>query len=322
MKHIEEIAFIERRSSSMAALVLLAALFLVGCETSSTVSSGPNPVKCVVAVNAPPMMEAVGGTGSLTITTQRECTWDASTNVGWISALSPATGQGTADVSFRVSANDGLSSREGVIEVNGTPARVSQRAPCRYEVGPLTQSVGASGAMGRITITTASECAWTAASEAEWIEFTSATAGSGSGAITFAVRLNDGAQRSASISVAGQQSVITQASNPTPPPPPPAPGPPAPPPPPACTYSISPEGDSVLANDGAGSVSVSTTSACRWTAASNVAWMTIASASSGTGNGTVVYRFTFNLGPPRTGTLTIAGRTFTVRQASLTSSTP
>jgi hypothetical protein len=36
-----------------------------------------------------------------------------------------------------------------------------------------------------------------------------------------------------------------------------------------------------------------------------------------TGNGSVDYRIGLNLGPPRTGTLTIAGRTFTVVQASI-----
>jgi hypothetical protein len=322
MKHIAEIAYVGCRTSSAAALVLLAALFVSGCETSSTVSAGPNPVKCIVALNAPPMMDAVGGTGSLNITTQRECAWDASSNVGWISALSPASGQGPAEVSFSVSANEGFSARDGTIEVNGTQARVSQRAVCRYEVSPSSQRVGASGAVGRITVTTAGECAWRAATESEWIELTSSPAGAGSGTVAYVVRLNDGAQRSGSISVAGQQSLITQAANPAPPPPPTPPSPPTPPPAPACTYSISPTEDAVLANDGAGLVNISTASTCRWTAASNVAWMTISSSSSGMGSGWVTYRFEFNLGPPRTGTLTIAGRTFTVRQGTILSSTP
>jgi VCBS repeat-containing protein len=322
MKHIAEIAYVGRRTSSAAAFVLLAALFVSGCETSSTLSSGPNPVKCVVALNSPPMMDAVGGTGFLNITTQRECAWDASSNVGWITALSPASGQGPAEVSFSVSANEGFSARDGAIEVNGTQAHVSQRAVCRYEVSPLSQSVGASGAVGRITVTTTGECTWRATSESEWIELTSSGAGTGSGTVTFAVRLNDGAQRTGAISVAGQRLLITQASSPAPVPPAPAPPSPTPPAPPACTYSISPEIDGAPPNDGAGSVTVSTTSTCRWTAASNVSWMTIASGSSGTGNGTVVYRFEFNLGPPRTGTLTIAGRIFTVRQGTILGSTP
>jgi hypothetical protein len=320
MKHIADIAVLRRRTSSTAAFALLAAVFLPGCETSSTVSSGPNPVKCIVALDAPPMMDAGGGTGSLTITTQRECAWDASTNVGWISGLSPATGQGTADVSFRVSANEGLSTRDGLIEVNEVRARVSQRAPCRYEVGPSSHNVGATGAVSSISISTASECAWTAATEAEWIELRPPAAGSGTGTVAFSVRLNDGAQRTGSISIAGQQSVITQASNPAPPPPP-VPSPPPPPPPPACTYTVSPSSDNVPWPGGVSSASVSTTSGCRWTAASNAAWLTVAPAS-GIGSGRVEYHFLLNLGGPRTGTLTIAGRTFTVIQGAFSGLQP
>ena len=47
------------------------------------------------------------------------------------------------------------------------------------------------------------------------------------------------------------------------------------------------------------SVTISTTSGCQWTAVSNVPWITIASASSRTGNGTVSYRFLVNPGPLR-----------------------
>ena len=53
---------------------------------------------------------------------------------------------------------------------------------------------------------------------------------------------------------------------------------------------------------------------CAWTATANVAWITVTS-SSGSGNGTVSYSVAANTGTARTGTLTIAGQTFTVNQA-------
>lgn len=262
-------------------------------------------------------MGADGGTGSLAITTQPECRWDAAANVNWISALSPASGQGAADVSFRVAANDGSSSREGMIAVNGEQARVSQRAPCRYDVAPATQNIGSSGGYGSATIATSTECAWTAAADVNWIALTSPETGSGNGTVTFAVRLNDGAQRTGTITIAGLRSSVTQASNPQPPPPPPPPPSPPTPPPPVCTYGISPTSENTTANDGAGSVSVTTNlPTCTWTASSNAGWLTVESGTR-TGNGSVSYRVGFNLGPPRTGTMTIAGRTFTVIQASI-----
>lgn len=83
-----------------------------------------------------------------------------------------------------------------------------------------------------------------------------------------------------------------------------------------CTYSISPTDQSFAQTGGTGSVSVSTSSDCSWTAASNDSWITISSGSSGTGNGTVYYSVASNNSATQlTGTMTIAGETFTITQA-------
>jgi hypothetical protein len=88
-------------------------------------------------------------------------------------------------------------------------------------------------------------------------------------------------------------------------------------PPPTCSFTISPTSKSFTASGGTGSVSVSTpASTCAWTAASNASWITIKSGASGQGNGTVSYSVAVNTGRnTRTGTMTIAGQTFTVQQA-------
>ncbi|MDQ3010585.1 MAG: beta galactosidase jelly roll domain-containing protein, partial [Acidobacteriota bacterium] len=86
--------------------------------------------------------------------------------------------------------------------------------------------------------------------------------------------------------------------------------------PPACSYSISPTNQSFSASGGSSSVSVTTTSACGWTASSNASWITLTSGFSGNGNGTVFYSVSSNTSTSqRTGTLTIAGQTYTVTQA-------
>lgn len=55
---------------------------------------------------------------------------------------------------------------------------------------------------------------------------------------------------------------------------------------------------------------------CEWTAQSNnVDWITITSATSGKGTYTIKYSVTANPGQTRTGTMTIAGHTFTVTQS-------
>lgn len=86
--------------------------------------------------------------------------------------------------------------------------------------------------------------------------------------------------------------------------------------PPACTYAIAP----ASASHGSGSVTANVTvtagTGCAWTAVSNAAWISVTGGASGTGNGTVTYKLLSNSGSSRTGTVTIAGQTFTVNQAA------
>lgn len=86
----------------------------------------------------------------------------------------------------------------------------------------------------------------------------------------------------------------------------------------SCTYSISPSSAAVGASAASGTFSVTATAGCAWSAASNASWLT--TSGSGSGNGTVQYFVAANSGGARTGTITVGGRTFTVSQASGTSS--
>ena len=86
-----------------------------------------------------------------------------------------------------------------------------------------------------------------------------------------------------------------------------------------CSFSISPTSASVAAGGATGSVSVTAGAGCNWTAMSNAAFITITAGASGTGSGTVSYSVASNASTAsRTGTLTIAGQTFTVTQAGTT----
>ena len=97
-----------------------------------------------------------------------------------------------------------------------------------------------------------------------------------------------------------------------------------------CTYSINPTSRSHGSGAETGSVYVTTSAGCTWTATSHASWITIvscgpmdpdgnrASDNPGgfTGSGYLCYSVSANPGPnSRTGTITIAGQTFTVIQA-------
>ncbi len=94
-------------------------------------------------------------------------------------------------------------------------------------------------------------------------------------------------------------------------------------PPAACTYSISAVGETAPLTGGTGTIGVTASSGCKWTATSSEAWIQVTSGASGTGNGTVSFSVSPNNpsanqgAPARTGTISVAGYTYTVTQGDL-----
>jgi len=83
---------------------------------------------------------------------------------------------------------------------------------------------------------------------------------------------------------------------------------------PTCTYSINPTSQTFNGTGGNGSVTITTQPGCSFSSLSNSSFITITS-GAGTGNGTVTFMVAANKGAARTGTLFIAGQTFTVNQS-------
>jgi hypothetical protein len=84
----------------------------------------------------------------------------------------------------------------------------------------------------------------------------------------------------------------------------------------SCSYSIAPATVSLPVAGGTGSITVTAAPACIWAVSGTPGWITITSGGNGSGNGTIVYSVQANTGDSRTGTLTIAGQTFTVTQTA------
>jgi hypothetical protein len=86
----------------------------------------------------------------------------------------------------------------------------------------------------------------------------------------------------------------------------------------SCSYSITPTAMNFGSVGGSNSVSVlANYTNCSWGAVSGADFITITSGSGGPGNGIVSYTVAINYdAAPRIGTITIAGQTFTVTQAS------
>ena len=86
----------------------------------------------------------------------------------------------------------------------------------------------------------------------------------------------------------------------------------------ACRYAISPPSHSVSSAEEIGSISVTTTDNCSWTARSGAPWITVGPEASGTGNGMITYAVGANQATAaRTGMITVAGQVFQLTQAAV-----
>ena len=77
-----------------------------------------------------------------------------------------------------------------------------------YTVSKLFTTTGGTGI---IRVTSGSGCAWQASSSASWITITSGGNGTGPGNVQYTIANNTGAQRTGTVTVAGQTYLITQA---------------------------------------------------------------------------------------------------------------
>jgi len=284
-------------------LILLtsAAVGAAACGSSATVSTGPSPAKCQVSVTAPQaVLDPGGGSAAVTVATQAECGWSVTSDVGWITGFSPASGQGAGEVRFQVAANPTPSMRQGRITLNGVAAQVSQAGvSCRVEISAQSQSIDASGGTGAVEVVAPASCAWSAAATESWLTITSGAGGTGNGTVNFRVAANTGAARIGGLAITDKTFVVTQA----------APGAPQ------CNYALPTSSVNVAIAGGSTVVNIQADAGCSWAAASNVAWLAVTGTGVGIGNGSVTINVSANPGAARSGTVTIAGRTFTVSQA-------
>jgi hypothetical protein len=239
---------------------------------------------------------AAGGPQSVSVTAVNGCAWTAVSGASWITVTSGASGSGNGTVNFDVAANTGAG-RNGTVTIAGQTFTVSQSAfGCTFSISPTSQSIGSAGGPGTSSVTAGAGCAWMATSNVPWITITSGAAGAGNGSVNFNVAANSAPARQGTLTIAGQTFTVNQSAG--------------------CAYSISPTSQSIGPGVTAGSSSVTTSGGCTWTATSNASWITITSGASGNGPGVVNFSSAANAGPARQGTLTIAGQTFTVNQAT------
>jgi uncharacterized protein (TIGR03437 family) len=85
-----------------------------------------------------------------------------------------------------------------------------------------------------------------------------------------------------------------------------------------CTYTVEAAARAFDSSGGMGAASVATGNGCLWQAASNTNWINVTAGTPASGGGTIQYTVAAAGGAilPRSGTITIAGQTFTVTQSA------
>lgn len=171
---------------------------------------------------------------------------------------------------------------------------------CTDTISPSGRAFGVNGGLGTINLTAPAGCNWQAVSNDGWIVISSADNGSGNAVITYEVRENfEERFRTGTMTIAGQTFTAYQAglggAN--------------------CQNLISPISQSFSAFGGLGTINVFATEECVWDASTSASWITITSQGAGIGNGSVGFSVSANAsGVGRKGNITVAGKTFTIKQ--------
>src|SRR5262249_38017007 len=186
-------------------------------------------------------------------------------------------------------------------DANGNSSEFSACVPiCTFALSPTSQNFTSAGGSNSFMVTTPNGCPWAAVSNNAFITITPPPNGTGNGTVNYSVAANPSiTPRTGTITVENQTFTLTQDGAP-------------------CTFAINPTSQSFSASGGTGTVTVTSPTGCNWTAVSNDGFITVTSGATGNGNGTVGYSVAAKLDiGPRTGTITIAGQTFTVNQSGV-----
>jgi hypothetical protein len=323
------------RLASILAFITFLCAVSFGCGSSSTAVLSPSPLagRCGVTLDVgSSTISAAGGTGTVRIQTNRECSWSIPQLPSWVKLSKPVTPQGSAEIAFSVEENRSTSLRSWEVVVNDQRVRISQEAAiCTWNLSPAKISMGANGGETPAVLATEDFCSWEVPTPASWIAVTPER-GQGTAEITLRVSRNTGSARTGKVNVSSASIEVVQRDAPTapepapqppappapePPAPEPAPEPPAPepvPPPPPCTFNVASVSFTEIAAAGSAvRVDVTTQAGCAWTSQSGVEWLRVPGDTK-SGSGTVEVSVLPNGGSARSASIVVAGKSVTIEQ--------
>lgn len=248
----------------------------------------------------PTSLPYTGGNGTISVKANDSCPWSVSGLPAWVSPTTSVSGSGNASIGYTAAANNGTA-RTGAAKLDalgyGVNFTLNQDAiplcPTAPVLSPASISADYTGSSGTISVTAPASCPWTVGSLPTWMTLTTSKSGTGNGSFGFTIAANSGSGRSTSTSITGPgvstNLDIRQTGSP------------------CVTWSISPSSISAPAAGSTGSINVSAAPSCNWSLASLPAWMSVTSATSGSGNASLAYSIAANTGASRSVTLSLSG---------------
>ena len=179
-------------------------VFRVVVDTNCTVSLSANSVT----------LPAKGGSKSLTVKADSDCSWSAVSTNSFITITS-GSGTGNGKVGFTVLGNTNTTTLVGTIAIRNQTVTVTQDTigGCEYSFSPKTGKIKAAGGQSTVDVkANLNDCAWTAVSTNSFITITSFT-GPGNGTVSYTVTPNMTTNIvTGTITIAGETYQVIQAA--------------------------------------------------------------------------------------------------------------
>lgn len=243
---------------------------------------------------------AAGESVAVEVTVGSDVEWNIQNANGWITVQGATSRVGPGTVTIAAEANDTVYPRSGTLTIAGKTFSVSQKARGVTVTCGDNLCFGSKTASGSFTVTPDGNVSWTAvSSDPTWIVIFGETSGTGQAEVSYVIPqyVGDGTPRTGTITVGDQVIYITQRP---------------------FDLDISPKGEWVTGNAGAGAVGVSASISDVWNAIVTEPWIKIVTGyDSGKGDGVVRYTYEENnTGKTRTGKIIISGEAYTLEQAA------
>lgn len=265
-------------ASGTAAVTLAPFIFVTVSPSTSTLQ--PSQTLQLTA--------AVSGTANQAVTWSLSPALGSITPNGLYTAPSSISPQQTIDISATSQAHPSA--------VDTAKVTLAPPTSCAFQLSSPGASFDSGGGSTTVSVATAAGCNWSAVSPDSWAQVVSGGTGTGPGSVNISTSANSSGARSTILVIGGQNFVISQSGA-------------------GCSAALQAPSAKFGASSAQSTVELTTN--CAWTAASNVPWVSISGATTGTGNATITFAVAQNsLATGRAGSLTIAGLIFAVRQSA------